>query len=90
LTVLWRVRWDPHTRTDLERIGRPAAERIRKAVLSRLATDPHKGLRLKTTSDVPLYRFRVGDYRVLYALREEEILILILRVGHRKEIYRGV
>lgn len=88
MTTAWRVVWDPHTRKDLERIGRPAAERIREAVLSRLSMNPHLGRALRTSSQLPLFRFRVGDYRVIYALREQELLILIVRVGHRREVYR--
>ena len=88
MTGPWRVAWDPHTRKDLERLGRPAAERIRTAVLSRLAYDPTLGSRLQTSSAVALFRYRVGDYRVIYTLREREVLILVLRVGHRKEVYK--
>lgn len=87
MTAPWRVAWDPHTRKDLERLGRPVAERIRTAVLTRLANDPTLGSRLRTSSDVALFRYRVGDYRVIYTLREREVLILVLRVGHRREIY---
>ena len=31
---------------------------------------------------------RVGDYRILYEIRDEELLILVIRLGHRREIYR--
>ena len=34
------------------------------------------------------YRLRVGDYRVVYQIRERELVILVLKVGHRKDIYR--
>ncbi len=40
-----------------------------------------------TDSSLGSYRFRVGDYRVIFDLEGEEIVVL--RVGHRKEIYRG-
>ena len=35
-----------------------------------------------------LYRFRVGEYRVVYACRDTVLLILVIKVGHRKEVYR--
>jgi len=88
VTSVWRVLWDPGTAKDLRSIGRPAAERVRKAVLSRLAGNPRLGRPLGTPSQRHLYRFRVGDYRVIYALGEQELIILVLRVGHRREIYR--
>jgi mRNA interferase RelE/StbE len=34
------------------------------------------------------YRLRVGDRRVIYALRDEVLVVLVLRVGHRREVYR--
>jgi len=33
------------------------------------------------------YRLRVGDYRIIYSIEKDRLLILIIRVGHRKEIY---
>ena len=35
-----------------------------------------------------LYRIRVGDYRVVYQVRDEALLVLVIRVGHRKDVYR--
>ena len=35
-----------------------------------------------------LRRIRVGKYRVIYSIREKELLILVLRIGHRKDVYR--
>jgi mRNA interferase RelE/StbE len=34
------------------------------------------------------YRIRVGDYRVIYGMENQELVILVIRIGHRKEIYR--
>ena len=35
-----------------------------------------------------LYRLRIGDYRIVYQIREQVLLILVVRVGHRREVYR--
>jgi mRNA interferase RelE/StbE len=35
-----------------------------------------------------LYRLRIGDYRVVYAIEGRRLVVLVIRVGHRKEIYR--
>jgi mRNA interferase RelE/StbE len=42
--------------------------------------------KLEGASD--LYRIRVGDYRVIYEVQDERLLILVIEVGHRREIYR--
>jgi mRNA interferase RelE/StbE len=36
-----------------------------------------------------LYRIRVGDYRIIYQIAEQQVLVLILRIAHRKDAYRG-
>lgn len=35
-----------------------------------------------------LYRIRLGDYRVVYKLRNEQLIVLVIKIGHRREIYR--
>ncbi|CAG0971771.1 hypothetical protein MYXO_01344 [Myxococcaceae bacterium] len=34
------------------------------------------------------YRLRVGDYRVVYAIEDDVLLVLVVRIGHRREVYR--
>lgn len=65
---------DPDTK---ERLGR---------VLLRYAENPLNHAERLTESELGSYRFRVGDYRVIFDLEGDEIVVL--RVGHRREIYR--
>jgi mRNA interferase RelE/StbE len=37
-----------------------------------------------------LYRIRVGDYRVIYEIRDNVLVVLVIRIGHRREIYRDI
>lgn len=39
-------------------------------------------------TDDELYRIRVGDYRVIYEIRDDALLVLVVKIGHRREIYR--
>lgn len=34
------------------------------------------------------YRVRVGDYRVIYQIRDQALIVVVVRIGHRKEVYR--
>ena len=36
-----------------------------------------------------LYRYRVGDYRIIYEIRDKILVVLIVRIGHRREVYRS-
>ncbi len=61
--------------------------RITKAILD-LAADPHPHGSVKLAGDENCYRIRVGNYRVIYEIQDKILLILILKVGHRKDVYR--
>ena len=57
------------------------------AAIDRLAETPHLGAALK--GDLRgLRRLRVGDYRVMYEVRDEELVVLVVRVAHRRDAYR--
>lgn len=43
--------------------------------------------KLSGHNDPPLYRIRVGDYRIVYTVEEDCLIILIVEVGHRKDVY---
>jgi len=55
--------------------------------IDRLAKDPHVGTLLKGELD-GLRRVRVGAYRVVFEVRNRELLVLVVRVGHRSSVYR--
>ncbi len=70
---------------DIERLDAKIKRRIGKALL-RYEEDPLKYAERLTDSRLGTYRFRIGDYRVIFDLEGNEIVVL--RVGHRKNIYR--
>ncbi len=55
--------------------------------IDRLQEDPHVGKALKGEL-TGLRRIRVGSYRVVYEVTEAELTVLVVRVGHRKDVYR--
>lgn len=74
---------------DLKRIDR-AHQKIIKAKLLILAENPgavKSNIRRLAGSEENLYRLRVGDNRVIFKKEEKQLVILIIRIGHRKEIY---
>lgn len=70
----------------LERIAREDRLRIVEAI-DRLATNPSAGGVLKGEFG-GLRRIRVGAYRVVYELRDDVLVVLVVRIGHRRDIYR--
>ena len=71
---------------ELRRIRKPDRVRI-VAAIDRLADTPHLGTALKGGL-TGLRRLRVGDYRVLYEIRDEELVVLVVRIAHRRDAYR--
>ena len=71
---------------ELRRAARPERARI-VAAIDRLAETPHLGAALK--GDLRgLRRIRVGDYRVVYEVGDVELVVLVVRVAHRRDVYR--
>jgi len=82
----YRVRIVPGAERDLSRLVPRVRRRIEEA-LRALARDPRPRGALKLVDSL-MWRLRVGDYRVLYTIRDEERLVRVLALGHRREAYR--
>ena len=88
--MAWTIEFDPRVEKDLRKIGPQAARRIRDYLRDRIAVleDPRQlGHPLKGQL-AELWRYRIGDYRVVCELRDEVLVVLVVRIGHRKEVYR--
>lgn len=69
--------------------GLPLRQQLRiRQKIDALAGNPYPPGHRKLKGEECSYRIRVGDYRVAYDVFEELVLILVLRIGHRKDVYR--
>lgn len=59
-----------------------------KSKIDSLATTPRPHGSEKLSGADLLYRIRVGDYRIIYVVEDDRLLVLVVKVGHRREIYR--
>lgn len=85
--MAWAVEFDNRAIRDLDGLPSKVRSRILDA-LDRLAADPFQASNVKALAGAPVFRLRVGDYRVVYMLRRERLVVFVVRVGHRREIYR--
>ena len=84
---MYRVVYLDQIEEDLKKLDKTTVKKILTRVEAYLAKDP-KGLGKPLKGDFQGYwRYRWGDYRVIYKISEHEILIIILRISHRKEVY---
>ena len=82
----YRIEWDSRAFKELQNIPVCDAKRVLKKV-SELSKSPYSGTALKGGFK-GYFRIRSGNYRVIYSIKKNHLLILILRVGSRKNIYR--
>jgi mRNA interferase RelE/StbE len=82
----YRVQILPSARRELERLQRPLSTRVAEAI-DRLSADPRPRGCGKLTDTDGDYRIRVGDYRVLYEVFDNERLVSVYRIRHRSKAY---
>jgi len=86
--LAYNVIWHEGTLKDLKKLNRTSAKKIVAKVKNYLIQDPVKlGTPLKGNLK-GLYRYRIGEYRVIYVIDQAEKKIIILKVNHRRKIYK--
>lgn len=89
--MAWRIEFEAEAMKELARLDRQAQERIRRYLRERIASSDNprdfgEPLRRNLAG---LWKYRVGDYRVVVEIQDEAILVLVLRIGHRSKVYGG-
>lgn len=84
--VLYKIRWKNSAIKELKKLSKDTISRIIKAV-EKLSETPYPDGVRKLVGSEHTYRIRVGDYRIIYTLLGSDLVIEIIRVGHRKDIY---
>jgi len=72
----------------LEAIGAKKDRQRVSAAISALADDPRPHGSEKLSGAKDRHRFRIGDYRVVYGIGDEVLTVWVVKVGHRREVYR--
>lgn len=89
--MAWRIEFDPAARKELDKLDHEVARRIVRFLAERLAPldDPRGiGEALKGAKLGELWKYRVGDYRIIADIQDAAICILIVRVGNRRDVYK--
>ncbi len=82
----WTVQFETAAKKQLQNLDVSLRRRI-MSKLETLKTNPRGSGAIKLSGQ-PLWRVRVGDYRVIYDIQDDVLLVLVLKLGHRREIYR--
>ena len=77
----------PTAEKGMDKIPLPTRRRIADAI-EELRSDPRPAGVVKLAGDENLWRIRIGDYRLVYEIHDDRLIVLVLRVAHRKDVYR--
>ena len=89
--MAWTIELQRDAQRDLAKLGHDNARRIPKFLHGRVAglEDPRSiGEALKGPSLEDFWKYRVGDYRIIAHIRDDVVQVLVVRIGHRREVYR--
>lgn len=86
--MAWRIELTASAVKQLKKLDRSQAKRITDYLHTRVSESPQRVGKALQGSMSALWRYRVGDYRVVCELQDEQVLVLVLRVSHRRDVYR--
>ncbi len=89
--MTWTIELDPAVEKDLNKLDSQQAKRILRFLFERVAhlEDPRSiGEALKGSRFTTLWKYRVGDYRIISSIEDNVAQILVVKIGDRKEVYR--
>lgn len=84
---MWQISYSETALAFLEKLDKPQKERI-YSKLKETKQDPPRFFSRMVS--LPLYKMRVGDYRIIADLREQVKIVSVIRIGHRKNIYESL
>jgi mRNA interferase RelE/StbE len=83
----YRVEIAPRAAKQIRSLPRSVQDRIFSS-LTQLETNPRPPGCRQLAGDSGFYRIRTGDYRIIYTIEDDVLLVLIVKIGHRRDIYR--
>ena len=83
----YKIEWKHSAKKEFKKLDKQIVLRILQAV-ENLADNPYSSGSKKLIGSDSIYRIRVGDYRIVYNIKSSVLIIEIIKVGHRREIYR--
>lgn len=86
---MFKVEYANSVAKDLKKLPREIQKKALEIVEVVLSKDPRIGKPLKGPYK-GLWKYRVGDYRIIYSIESDRLVIFVLRIRHRKNVYEGI
>jgi mRNA interferase RelE/StbE len=90
-SLAWQIEFDPDALKDLRKIDKPIQIRLvgfLRTRVSSLSNPRDIGEALSGQRLGNYWKYRVGDWRIICDIQDQKILVRVLRIGHRREVYR--
>ena len=84
---MYEVVWESSVEENLRKIDRTIVRKIKDKVENYLVKNPQRLGEPLTGQYKGFYRCKFSDYRVIYEIKQSELLIIVIKVGHRREVY---
>ncbi|MCY3023804.1 MAG: type II toxin-antitoxin system RelE/ParE family toxin [Planctomycetota bacterium] len=85
--MAYRIEYRPAFERAFRKLPAEVQSRVAPKI-SALADNPRPHGCVKMAGPEDLYRLRVGEYRIIYEIHDEVLVVLVIRIGHRREVYR--
>ncbi len=86
---MYKVEFENRCLKELKRLDRDAVQKAFEILEDQIVKDPYSARALSGPYK-GLYSYRYGNYRIIYEIFENTLTILVLRIGHRKNVYDGL
>jgi len=87
--MAYRILYKPSAAAAFDKLPRDIQTRLKPRIQALVENPRPHGVQKLQGQSPPLYRIRVGDYRVVYEIENDRLIILVVVVGNRRDIYRG-
>lgn len=84
----WTIKYHPKVKKDLKRLGQANAETVREAIRSKLSVVPLSFGESLQENLASYRKLRDGDGRVVYRVVNDEVMVFVLAIGYRRDIYQ--
>jgi mRNA interferase RelE/StbE len=87
--LIWKVEWDDRARKELRKLDRQGQNDILQYLRKRIASseNPRRFGKNLMYNKYGLWRYRVKNYRIICRIYDSELIVLVIRVGHRRNVY---
>ena len=85
--MTWKIKWEDFAVKQLRKLDKQVEKRIISYLKKIVLENPRKQGKPLTGDKSRFWRYRMGEYRIICRIMDDELIVLIIAVGHRKEIY---